>query len=57
MNLRILAVLAGSASVLALGSAFAESTRLEEIVVTAQRKVESAQNVGIALSVVGGDAL
>ncbi len=57
MNLRILAVMVGSASVLALGSAFAESTRLEEIVVTAQRKVESAQNVGIALSVVGGDAL
>ncbi|MFO1469029.1 MAG: TonB-dependent receptor [Steroidobacteraceae bacterium] len=57
MNLRILAVLAGSASVLALGSAFAESTRLEEIVVTAQRKVESAQTIGLALSVVAGDDL
>jgi iron complex outermembrane recepter protein len=30
---------------------------LDEIVVTAQRKQESAQSVGIALSVIGGEAL
>jgi len=42
---------------LAAAAAFAEPTGLDEIVVTAQRREESAQNVGIALSVINGDTL
>src|SRR5271154_3581949 len=34
-----------------------ESSGLEEIVVTAQRREESAQNVGIAMSVISGQSL
>jgi iron complex outermembrane receptor protein len=35
----------------------AEAGRLEDIVVTAQRREESAQDVGLAISVLGADAL
>ena len=46
------------ASALANASAGAtESSGLAEIVVTAQRREESAQNVGIAMSVISGQAL
>jgi len=45
-----LAAFAGASLVHAEGA-------LDEIVVTAQRRQESAQSVGIALSVIGGDAL
>jgi iron complex outermembrane receptor protein len=57
---RTLATLA--ASIVAAGSALAQTpgaddTALEEIVVTAQRRAQSAQDVGIALSVVDSAAL
>ena len=38
-------------------TAAADSSGLSEIVVTAERKVESVQNVGIAISVLPGDSL
>jgi iron complex outermembrane recepter protein len=41
----------------AAGAATAETGALEEIVVTAQRREESVQNVGIAISVLSGDSL
>ncbi len=61
MTIRILAaalcvsgVLTGSASYAAAAS---DASGLDEIVVTAERREESAQNVGIALSVISGDSL
>src|SRR5882757_7580806 len=53
------AVLLNSASLASLrtDTSTADANSLGEVVVTAQRKEESAQNVGIALSVVSGQAL
>ena len=50
---------AAALAAVALGAttSYAEPTGLDEIVVTAQRKQESAQSIGLALSVVGGDTL
>lgn len=66
MFIRLVAAAAGagaifvSASGLAAAAPYAsaaENGGLEEIVVTAQRRVESAQNVGIAMSVLSGQSL
>ena len=40
-----------------LAAAASDASGLDEIVVTAQKREESAQNVGIALSVISGDSL
>jgi len=45
------------ASFLLVSSSFADADGLEEVVVTAQRKQESLQSVGIAISVLAGDSL
>ena len=52
--LSVSAVLMGSPSFAAAAS---DASGLDEIVVTAQRREESAQNVGIALSVISGASL
>jgi outer membrane receptor protein involved in Fe transport len=66
MGFRSIAAAASAAflSMVALGPAYAaegnsaaDSGGLEEVVVTAQRKEESAQNVGIAIAVISGDSL
>jgi iron complex outermembrane recepter protein len=66
MSLRFVAAVLGAAAGLASSaslanfaaeSAAADANTLGEVVVTAQRKEESAQNVGIALSVISGDEL
>ncbi|MET0274347.1 MAG: TonB-dependent receptor [Phenylobacterium sp.] len=46
-------------AIVSAGAAAAQSadTRVDEVVVTAQRRVQAAQDVGIALSVVAGDTL
>jgi outer membrane receptor protein involved in Fe transport len=44
-------------TVFSLGAAANDASGLDEIVVTAQRREESAQNVGIALSVLSGASL
>ncbi len=70
-RLRAAKVVASSAAMWSLGGALAgalapaattadmgtESAGLQEVVVTAERREESAQRVGIALSVIGGDDL
>lgn len=58
----VLGAVAGLASSASLANvaaepAAADANTLGEVVVTAQRKEESAQNVGIALSVISGDEL
>ena len=58
----VLGAVAGLASSASLANVAAEpaatdANTLGEVVVTAQRKEESAQNVGIALSVISGDEL
>ena len=58
----VLGAVAGLASSASLANVAAEpaatdANTLSEVVVTAQRKEESAQNVGIALSVISGDEL
>jgi outer membrane receptor protein involved in Fe transport len=66
MSLRLAAAALGAGSVLLNSASLAnlrtdtstaDANSLGEVVVTAQRKEESAQNVGIALSVVSGQAL
>jgi outer membrane receptor protein involved in Fe transport len=66
MSLRLVAALLGAGAALANSASFAnfpadtgatDANTLSEVVVTAQRKEESAQNVGIALSVISGEGL
>jgi iron complex outermembrane recepter protein len=66
MSLRGFATVLGAAAVLIHGAGFAEPAAstsandagaLEAVVVTAQRREESAQNIGIALSVISGQNL
>ena len=65
MFIRLMAAAAGAGAIfitagaLAAAAPYAASDNgvLEEVVVTAQRRVESAQNVGIAMSVLSGQSL
>ncbi|MBS0613852.1 MAG: TonB-dependent receptor [Proteobacteria bacterium] len=57
MYSRLSAAALVAASLAGAAVAIAGPTGLEEIVVTAQRKEESAQNIGVALSVISGDSL
>jgi outer membrane receptor protein involved in Fe transport len=63
MSSRYFAAAAGAAVIVVNTMSVAESTDagsaggLEEVVVTAQRRAESVQNVGIAISVLSGDSL
>ena len=58
MFIRLMAAAAGAGAIfIAAGALANDSGALEEIVVTAQRRVESAQNVGIAMSVLSGSKL
>jgi iron complex outermembrane receptor protein len=66
MFIRLMAAAAGAGAISIAVGAMAAATPvasasdnggLEEIVVTAQRRVESAQNVGIAMSVLSGQSL
>ncbi len=66
MSLRLVAAVLGAGAGLANSASFAnfaadtsatDANTLSEVVVTAQRKEESAQNVGIALSVISGEGL
>ena len=66
MSIRVLAALVGAIAALADTSVFAEPAAsaaasdaggLEEVVVTAERRQESVQNVGIAISVLSGESL
>ena len=65
MFIRLMAAAAGAGAIFIAAGALAETTTspasdsggLEEVVVTAQRRVESAQNVGIAMSVLSGLSL
>ena len=58
MFIRLMAAAAGAGAIfIAAGALANDSGALEEIVVTAQRRVESAQNVGIAMSVLSGQSL
>ena len=47
----------GSAALLSASLSFADEEALEPVVVTAQRREESAQAIGIAISVLSGDSL
>jgi len=47
----------GSAALLSVSLSFADEDGLEPVVVTAQRREESAQAVGIAISVISGESL
>ncbi len=65
MSLRIFASVLGTGALLVNSTSFADlatdpaadANSLGEVVVTAQRREESAQNVGIAISVLSGDSL
>ena len=58
MFIRLMAAAAGAGAIfIAAGALASDNGVLEEIVVTAQRRVESAQNVGIAMSVISGPSL
>ena len=65
MSLRVVAAALGAGALVFNSASFADlaantaadASSLSEVVVTAQRKVESAQTVGIALSVVSGQDL
>ena len=65
MSLRVVAAVLGAGALVVNSASFAElaaaapadANSLTEVVVTAERKVESAQTVGIALSVVSGQDL
>src|SRR5580704_8417043 len=58
MCIRLMAAAAGAGAIFSVAGAFAsDNGGLEEIVVTAQRREESAQNVGIAMSVLSGQSL
>ncbi|HEX3914383.1 MAG TPA: TonB-dependent receptor [Steroidobacteraceae bacterium] len=48
---------AGGSAIAAPAASASDTAGLEEIVVTAQRREESAQNVGIAMSVISGQSL
>lgn len=50
-------ITAGALATPTSSSSASDNSGLEEIVVTAQRRVESAQNVGIAMSVLSGSSL
>jgi iron complex outermembrane recepter protein len=58
MFIRLMAAAAGAGAIFITAGALAsDNGALEEIVVTAQRRAESAQNVGIAMSVLSGQSL
>lgn len=61
MSRAIFAIIAGSFTVVlpvvVHGQAESDGTALAEIVVSAQKRTQSAQNVGIAISEVGGDEI
>jgi len=58
MFIRLMAAATGAGAIfVAAGALASDNGGLEEIVVTAQRRVESAQNVGIAMSVLAGQSL
>ena len=58
MFIRLMAAAAGAGAIfIAAGALASDNGVLEEIVVTAQRRAESAQNVGIAMSVLSGQSL
>ena len=58
MFIRLMAAAAGAGAIFVSVGAWAnDNGALEEIVVTAQRREESAQNVGIAMSVLSGQSL
>jgi iron complex outermembrane recepter protein len=58
MFIRLMAAAAGAGAIFfAAGALASDDGVLEEVVVTAQRRVESAQNVGIAMSVLSGQSL
>src|SRR6204780_4400496 len=58
MFIRLMAAAAGAGAIfISAGALASDNGDLQEIVVTAQRRVESAQNVGIAISVLQGDSL
>ena len=58
MFIRLMAAAAGAGAIfVSVGAVANDNGSLEEIVVTAQRREESAQNVGIAMSVLSGQSL
>ena len=58
MFIRLMAAAAGAGAIfVSVGALANDNGALEEIVVTAQRREESAQNVGIAMSVLSGQSL
>jgi iron complex outermembrane recepter protein len=58
MFIRLMAAAAGAGAIFVGAGALAnDNGDLQEIVVTAQRRVESAQDVGIAMSVLSGESL
>src|SRR5580698_3333490 len=58
MFIRLMAAATGAGAIfVAAGALASDNGGLEEIVVTAQRREESAQNVGIAMSVLSGQSL
>jgi iron complex outermembrane receptor protein len=58
MFIRLMAAAAGAGAIFfTVGALASDDGVLEEVVVTAQRRVESAQNVGIAMSVLSGQSL
>ena len=58
MFIRLMAAAAGAGAIFVVAGALAsDNGDLQEIVVTAQRRAESAQDVGIAMSVLSGQSL
>jgi outer membrane receptor protein involved in Fe transport len=57
MSARVLAQALGAATIFGISGSFAADDGLEPVVVTAQRREESAQSVGIAISVLSGQSL
>src|ERR1700735_2134350 len=58
MFIRLVAAAAGAGAIFITAGALASDNGvLDEVVVTAQRRAESAQNVGIAMSVLSGQSL
>ncbi len=47
----------GALTIVGIGTSLADDSGLEEVVVTAQRREESAQSVGIAMTVLSGESL
>jgi iron complex outermembrane receptor protein len=56
MSARVLAQAMGAATLLGISGSIAADEGLEPVVVTAQRREESAQSVGIAISVLSGQS-